>query len=130
VRRARHLLAVRSPSFKTAFKSVHKDAVFTELSLGQTHFAQGVYALDPTTAGIPPGTGALLAEYEGYVQGHKIRVGDIVWLKDGGKTVCAPMIGPYGPGVLGPLHSVKTGKNEEPVAPLSDGKGDEGDLHL
>lgn len=113
--------------FKALF---NKDTTFTVLTLGQVHFAQGVYAREDNTVGAAPGTGALLIESVGMTQtGQRLRIGRIVWLKDKGSMVCPPMIGPYGPGVLGPLQSVKTGKDDEPIPPLG-APPEEGDTHL
>ena len=105
-------------------KDLLEGKIITILTLGQVHFAQGVYALDPSTEGMPPGDGAMLVEFDKKVQGHKLRVGFIIWTKDGGKTACSPVIGPYGPGVLIPLHKVTTNKGEESVDPSGPQPGD------
>jgi hypothetical protein len=76
---------------------------FTPLTPGQFHFAEGVYVGSPSTPdGLPPATGALLAEKEG------MEGGLILWTR--GTLTCGGLA--LTGDQLKLVRGVKTGKDE------------------
>ena len=77
---------------------------WSEMSIGQYHFLEGIYAMNPLTPeGLPPGTGAVFASD---VEGKK---GMIFWKK--GSMVCSPMPAPEV--LMDLVKQIATGKGEE-----------------
>jgi hypothetical protein len=107
-----------------AMKASAKDAKFTVLTPGQTHFLQGFYVASPITppGGMPPGDGAILIEKHDYTgviwtSGKQACVTEIVFDVEHHMAAYMPL--PIDPKLRAMLDAVKTGTYEK-VTPDED----------
>jgi hypothetical protein len=77
---------------------------FATLTIGQYHFAAGLYVASPSTpAGMPPGDGAILVTHDGDKNGM------IVWMR--GPLACGPI--QVDDRLIKMLTGVRTGAGED-----------------
>lgn len=109
-----------------------KEAKFTTMTAGQTHFLEGLYVASPITppGGLPPGNGALLMEVKGkftgviWTRGKEGCITPIVANQDTHEAVYMPM--PLTPELVALLKRIQSGKDEKVVG----GEPDPSELHL